>query len=234
MDCQAISGILDERAVRRLSPAERCEVDRHLAACESCSAGWHGYEALAAMKVADTPPHLLEDVINSISSRSAEAPRRRLASLLTLYGAAFAAAAAIAAVAVVKTPQHPGAHVEPVQGHGALVYPSRDRADDPGIVVHAQPRKAPEKPLSPIVRVPPEYPVEALRRGLEGWVRVEFTVTSTGAVANADVVASSGSVFEAPTLEAVGRWRFAPQLVDGNPVDVPRVQTTIRFQLTDD
>lgn len=34
--------------------------------------------------------------------------------------------------------------------------------------------------LTPLVRVPPEYPISALARGTEGYVILRFTVTETG------------------------------------------------------
>ncbi len=232
MDCQAISRILDERAERRLSAAERCSVDRHLAACDSCAAAWHAHEAMAALRLPATPPHLLEQTLNFVSARSSAGSRRRIASLLMLGGIASAAAVAIAAVAAVKLPKDSGADLEPVKQPRAMVYPSRDRADPPGgIVAPVEPRAAPERASRPIVRIPPEYPQRALQRGLEGWVRVEFTITSTGGVANAHAVASNNSLFEAPAVAAVTRWRFAPRRIDGTSVDVPGVKTTVVFRL---
>ncbi|HET7131480.1 MAG TPA: energy transducer TonB, partial [Gammaproteobacteria bacterium] len=78
----------------------------------------------------------------------------------------------------------------------------------------------------PIVRTPPDYPPEALAQHLEGWAKIEFTITSEGAVTDAVVVASSSPEFNAPTLAAVQQWRYNPR-----PVARPRVQTIIRYQL---
>jgi protein TonB len=77
-----------------------------------------------------------------------------------------------------------------------------------------------------VVRIPPNYPPEALRRGLEGWVRVEFTVRSDGTVADVHALASSDGIFEAPAIAAVARWLYRPR-----PVDAPGVRTTIEFRL---
>jgi protein TonB len=42
----------------------------------------------------------------------------------------------------------------------------------------------------PLVRIPPTYPMRAANRRIEGWVKVEFTITKEGRVKDAVVVAS--------------------------------------------
>lgn len=59
--------------------------------------------------------------------------------------------------------------------------------------------------------VPPEYPREAWRRGLEGWVEVELTIGPDGRVVDARVVASQPrGIFERAALRAVMQWVFDP------------------------
>ncbi len=66
------------------------------------------------------------------------------------------------------------------------------------------------------VRIIPLYPREALIGGVEGWVELEFTVTETGAVADAVVIASHPNrVFDRAALRAVYRWKYKPRIVDG-------------------
>ena len=50
-----------------------------------------------------------------------------------------------------------------------------------------------------------EYPPQLLARGLAGWVLTEFTVTETGAVKNAVVLASKPS-----GLDVLVAHRFVP------------------------
>jgi TonB family protein len=78
----------------------------------------------------------------------------------------------------------------------------------------------------PLVRTPPDYPPEALEQHREGWVKLEFTITSEGTVADAVVVDSSSPEFNEPTLAAVQRWRYSPR-----PIERRGVQTIIRYQL---
>jgi protein TonB len=86
----------------------------------------------------------------------------------------------------------------------------------------------------PVVRIDPDYPLRALRKGTEGWVKVQFSITATGMVGDAIVVASDPeNVFEAAALKAVGRWRYDPKVVNGVPVERPGVQTLIWFRLNE-
>ena len=83
----------------------------------------------------------------------------------------------------------------------------------------------------PIVRVAPVYPARALSRGLEGYVDMSFTVTTTGTVKDPIVVFSTSSLFERAAIRAVLKFKYKPRVVDGVPVEVPGVKTRISFQL---
>ncbi len=83
----------------------------------------------------------------------------------------------------------------------------------------------------PIVRVAPIYPNRALSRGLEGYVDLMFTVTTAGTVRDPVVTYSTSSLFESAAKKAVLKFKYKPRIVDGQPVDVPGVETRIRFEL---
>jgi len=85
----------------------------------------------------------------------------------------------------------------------------------------------------PIVRVAPVYPARALSRGLEGYVDLSFTVTSTGTVRDPVILFSTSSLFERAATRAVLKFKYKPRVVDGVPVDVPGVKTRITFQIED-
>ena len=69
--------------------------------------------------------------------------------------------------------------------------------------------------------VPPKYPLQAARDNQQGWVEVEFTVTTDGRVSNAQVVdAQPRRVFDRAAIEAVSRWQFKPALINGTPTAV--------------
>ncbi|QXP82622.1 energy transducer TonB [Methylococcus sp. ANG] len=86
-------------------------------------------------------------------------------------------------------------------------------------------------PLTVIFRVVPKYPAAARRRGIEGWVRLEVTVTATGLLGDARVVdASPRHTFDEAALEAIRHWRFKPAFKDGRAVE-QRAMLTMEFRL---
>lgn len=72
----------------------------------------------------------------------------------------------------------------------------------------------------------PDYPRKA--KG-DGWVSLEFTVSETGAVVDAEVLELSDQIFARPALAAIDRWRFAPHKEGGRAVPV-RAQLRFRFE----
>ena len=88
--------------------------------------------------------------------------------------------------------------------------------------------------LTPLVRIPPEYPTAAAMMKREGIVLVRFTVTETGSVADPEILRSDPpGVFDRAAIRAVLKWKYQPQLVNGEPVSVVSY-TRFRFQLADD
>ena len=85
----------------------------------------------------------------------------------------------------------------------------------------------------PIVRVAPIYPSRALSRGIEGYVDLEFTVTTAGTVKDPVVTYTTSSLFNRAAVRAVLKFKYKPRVVDGQPVEVPGVKTRIRFELED-
>ena len=83
----------------------------------------------------------------------------------------------------------------------------------------------------PIVRVAPIYPARAQSRGLEGYVDMSFTVTSTGTVIDPIVDFSTSGLFERAATRAVLKFKYKPRVVDGIPVNVPGVKTRITFKM---
>lgn len=88
--------------------------------------------------------------------------------------------------------------------------------------------------LTPLVRFPPEYPMAALSNSVEGFVILRFTVTETGSVADPEIVRSQPEgVFDRAAIRSVLRWKYQPQLANGEPVSVV-TYTRITFQVLDD
>ena len=75
--------------------------------------------------------------------------------------------------------------------------------------------------------VPPEYPAEALKDGIEGVVVVEARIEPDGRIFNARVVRST-PVFDQAALDSVLQWEFTPTLRNG--VAIPVLMTvTFKF-----
>ena len=85
-----------------------------------------------------------------------------------------------------------------------------------------------------LVKVPAKYPRTAARRGIEGLVWVEFTVTRKGTVHSTKVLESKPpGVFDQAAMEAVQQFRYLPQYVNGEPVEVQGVSQFMQFDLSD-
>jgi len=85
--------------------------------------------------------------------------------------------------------------------------------------------------LTPLVRIPADYPLSALAKEIEGWVLVRFTVTETGSVADPEILRSQPpGVFDRSAMRAVLKWKYQPQIVDGKPAAVV-TYTRLRFEM---
>ncbi|WP_444910672.1 energy transducer TonB [Microbulbifer sp. TRSA005] len=89
----------------------------------------------------------------------------------------------------------------------------------------------------PVYKATPRYPSTAIRRGIEGYVVVEFTISKTGAVRDVRVVAgydSAGNptnVFNRSAQAAAERFKYQPQVEDGHPVERYGVRNRITYKL---
>ena len=86
----------------------------------------------------------------------------------------------------------------------------------------------------PIVKVAAKYPSRALQRGTEGYCTVEYTVTKTGETRDITVVDCPESVFSSASVKAAEKFKYKPRVVDGEPIEVPRVQNRFIFEMQKD
>jgi protein TonB len=85
--------------------------------------------------------------------------------------------------------------------------------------------------IIPLQRIPPQYPRDAARSGITGWVQLEVLVNADGSVRSARVLeAQPKGLFEAAAVQAVLRWKFKPKVVNGQPVEQKGAQR-IEFNL---
>ncbi|MDE0055768.1 MAG: energy transducer TonB [Gammaproteobacteria bacterium] len=86
----------------------------------------------------------------------------------------------------------------------------------------------------PIVKVAPIYPRRAQTRGIEGYVLLEFIVTTTGAVREPVVIdAKPPGIFDRAAIQAALKFKYKPKVVNGEPVEVAGVRNLIKFELED-
>jgi len=84
----------------------------------------------------------------------------------------------------------------------------------------------------PLVRIEPDYPMQARQRGIEGWVVVEFSISTAGTVKDPVVVASEpGSVFDRAAIQAVRKWKYNPKIQDGKPIERSGVKVRLDFEM---
>lgn len=84
----------------------------------------------------------------------------------------------------------------------------------------------------PLVRVPPQYPERAAQRGIEGRVLVEFTITKSGSVKDARVVAAEPpNVFDQAAVKSVLQWKYNPKILNGKAVEQRGMKTSVVFRL---
>lgn len=89
----------------------------------------------------------------------------------------------------------------------------------------------PEQEVMPLNDVRPEYPYRARQRGIEGHIKLAFTITPAGKVENIRVLeASPRNVFDREARRAAARWRFAPRTQNGAAVAREAVKT-LHFRL---
>jgi protein TonB len=93
------------------------------------------------------------------------------------------------------------------------------------------PPRRPAGALPPVAsQVSPRYPPLALRRRVEGYVELQFTVLPDGSVTDVSIVRSEPrSMFDRAAIDAMQRWRFQPT-PGGEPV---RGRRLFDFKLPD-
>jgi protein TonB len=90
---------------------------------------------------------------------------------------------------------------------------------------------APVQTVTPklIKMVQPEYPQEAVMRGIEGWVDVSLEVNAAGDVVAPRIADSSrGRLFNRAALNAVQQWKYEPR--PGSESE--RLQVRLQFRLS--
>ncbi len=88
--------------------------------------------------------------------------------------------------------------------------------------------------IIPIVKIQPVYPGGAIRRNIEGYTIVEYTVTTNGTTKDIRVIKSQpANIFDKASVRATLKFKYKPKMVGGNPVEVKGVKNKFTFQFDD-
>lgn len=89
---------------------------------------------------------------------------------------------------------------------------------------------------TPLVRIDPEYPINARMKGIEGFVKVSFNISRDGSPADIEIEDSNPPrVFDRAVRKAVMRWKYKPRIKDGKAIDSPdRLLVHFPFKLEDE
>ncbi len=119
----------------------------------------------------------------------------------------------------------------------AVQAPSRNGIDFPKEIFAGEgiPLNKPDIKIQgylPLDIVVPEYPANALQKGVEGWVKVVFTIGVNGEVIDPKILEQYPStIFAKAALKAITHSRYRPQLFDGQPVVLEGVVEQFTFTL---
>jgi len=72
----------------------------------------------------------------------------------------------------------------------------------------------------PLVAVQPQYPSSAMRRNLEGYCVVQFTITEEGKTRDPKIIECSSTVFARNSIKASLKLKYKPRVIDGEPIEV--------------
>jgi len=85
----------------------------------------------------------------------------------------------------------------------------------------------------PLAEVQPGYPPRLLDRGIQGHCTVSYTISASGATKNARVNTAdcTHESFGRAAIKAVAKFKYAPRIVDGEPVAIANQQKRFRFSI---
>jgi len=85
---------------------------------------------------------------------------------------------------------------------------------------------------TPIVRIEPKYPVQAARDGINGWVKMRFSIMPDGSVDEVEVVeAEPKRVFDREAIRALKRWKYSPKIENGQALKQTGIMVQLDFNI---
>lgn len=90
----------------------------------------------------------------------------------------------------------------------------------------------PNQDARPIVRVNPKYPLDALRKGVQGWVKLAFDISEVGEVINVKVLDSEPKrIFDKAAKQALRKWKYRAKSIDGKQVQQHNFTVLLDFNM---
>ncbi|WP_340681026.1 TonB family protein [Paraglaciecola sp.] len=84
----------------------------------------------------------------------------------------------------------------------------------------------------PVVRMEPKYPIDAARAGIEGWVKLLFSIDILGQVQDIQVLdAQPNRIFDREAKRALAKWKYKPQVISGVPQAQQGLMVVLDFKL---
>ncbi|MCG6219129.1 energy transducer TonB [Vibrio diabolicus] len=84
----------------------------------------------------------------------------------------------------------------------------------------------------PLYRVDPRYPSNALKRRVEGYVIMRFTIDATGRPKDIEVIeAEPQRMFEREAIRALKKWKYQPKVEDGVSIEQYGQTAKVEFKL---
>ncbi|MGI3021489.1 energy transducer TonB [Vibrio alginolyticus] len=84
----------------------------------------------------------------------------------------------------------------------------------------------------PLYRVDPRYPSKALKRRVEGYVIMRFTIDATGRPKDIEVIeAEPERMFEREAIRALKKWKYQPKVEDGVSIEQFGQTAKVEFKL---
>ena len=89
-----------------------------------------------------------------------------------------------------------------------------------------------DESYQPTSKTSPVYPRRAVKRQIEGYVELEFTVTKAGKIENLAIVdAKPKRVFDRSAMRAAQHYEFEPCMENGDFVEITNYPVKFTFQL---
>ncbi|MGR6861213.1 energy transducer TonB [Aliivibrio salmonicida] len=84
----------------------------------------------------------------------------------------------------------------------------------------------------PLYRVEPKYPSRALKRKMEGYVILRFTIDEQGKPVDIESIEAEPSrLFVRPAIQALRQWKYQPKLREGKAITQPGQTVTLEYRL---